>query len=243
MNGKRLIASLLLILLISPAAAHSGRTDANGGHWDHSTGEYHYHDGRYAGRSSSSSSSGKKTRSSRKSPKQSEKNDTYSKTEEPEKPVTTRQNKSGSHWIVFFAIIVFGGIITIPVFINIHKNNAYRKRKKYYTDLYGGKSIRELVDIPPEVEIGSDGLPCETSYAGAWGSKYTFYTSKSGQCFHAKYGCCGATVLIHAYHCKQNKVACTRCNPHLPDMTWYEEYLKIQQIMKSYGIAEEKNEK
>lgn len=28
-----------------PAYAHPGRTDANGGHWDHSSGEYHYHHG------------------------------------------------------------------------------------------------------------------------------------------------------------------------------------------------------
>ena len=28
--------------------AHSGRTDANGGHYNHSTGEYHYHHGRPA---------------------------------------------------------------------------------------------------------------------------------------------------------------------------------------------------
>lgn len=33
--------------------AHSGRTDANGGHWDRSTGTYHYHTGEYTGRSHS----------------------------------------------------------------------------------------------------------------------------------------------------------------------------------------------
>lgn len=33
--------------------AHSGRTDANGGHCDRSTGTYHYHTGEYAGRSHS----------------------------------------------------------------------------------------------------------------------------------------------------------------------------------------------
>ena len=33
--------------------AHSGRTDVNGGHWDRSTGTYHYHTGEYAGRSHS----------------------------------------------------------------------------------------------------------------------------------------------------------------------------------------------
>lgn len=31
-----------------PAAAHSGGTDENGGHYDHSTGEYHYHHGHSA---------------------------------------------------------------------------------------------------------------------------------------------------------------------------------------------------
>ncbi len=33
------------LLLTSFASAHSGKTDANGGHWDNSTGEYHYHHG------------------------------------------------------------------------------------------------------------------------------------------------------------------------------------------------------
>ena len=39
------------------AFAHSGRTDSNGGHWDHSTGTYHYHDGTSTSGSSSNSSS------------------------------------------------------------------------------------------------------------------------------------------------------------------------------------------
>jgi hypothetical protein len=43
---KRLIFALLCIaMLCTSAAAHSGRTDENGGHTDHSTGEYHYHHG------------------------------------------------------------------------------------------------------------------------------------------------------------------------------------------------------
>jgi hypothetical protein len=39
------IALLILTSAVTPALAHSGRTDSNGGHWDHSTGEYHYHHG------------------------------------------------------------------------------------------------------------------------------------------------------------------------------------------------------
>lgn len=44
---KRILSSLLCLLLLwvfaLPIISHPGRTDANGGHWDHSTGEYHRH--------------------------------------------------------------------------------------------------------------------------------------------------------------------------------------------------------
>lgn len=46
---KRLFSLLLVVLLlaalISPAFAHRGNTDSQGGHWDYSIGEYHYHHG------------------------------------------------------------------------------------------------------------------------------------------------------------------------------------------------------
>lgn len=45
---------VIICLLSVQAYAHPGRTDSNGGHYDHSTGEYHYH----SGSSSQSSSSG-----------------------------------------------------------------------------------------------------------------------------------------------------------------------------------------
>lgn len=38
-------AIVLLSLMITCTLAHSGRTDSNGGHWDRSSGEYHYHHG------------------------------------------------------------------------------------------------------------------------------------------------------------------------------------------------------
>lgn len=39
------IGLALLALLLGITLVHSGRTDSNGGHWDYSTGEYHYHHG------------------------------------------------------------------------------------------------------------------------------------------------------------------------------------------------------
>lgn len=45
MKKKFLIFLSILVLLLMPVYAHSGGTDENGGHYNHSTGEYHYHHG------------------------------------------------------------------------------------------------------------------------------------------------------------------------------------------------------
>ena len=43
---KKLILCLVLTLVLLPcASAHGGKTDADGGHYDTQTGEYHYHHG------------------------------------------------------------------------------------------------------------------------------------------------------------------------------------------------------
>lgn len=52
-----LIAVILFIGSIQIVSAHSGRTDANGGHWDRSTGTYHYHNGGSSGNSGGTTSS------------------------------------------------------------------------------------------------------------------------------------------------------------------------------------------
>ena len=39
------VIALCISLLTIVASAHSGKTDSNGGHYDRSTGEYHYHHG------------------------------------------------------------------------------------------------------------------------------------------------------------------------------------------------------
>ena len=42
---KRILALVVILLVAFPllVLAHSGGTDANGGHYDHSNGTYHYH--------------------------------------------------------------------------------------------------------------------------------------------------------------------------------------------------------
>lgn len=48
---KNLVLFFMLFLAITNnySLAHSGRTDEYGGHYDHSTGTYHYHNGSYSG--------------------------------------------------------------------------------------------------------------------------------------------------------------------------------------------------
>lgn len=47
MKRRAFLALMLSLVCVIPlfAAAHPGRTDSNGGHWDSETGEYHYHHG------------------------------------------------------------------------------------------------------------------------------------------------------------------------------------------------------
>ena len=42
---RKLLAVFLVLVCASVAAAHPGKLDANGGHYDKATGEYHYHKG------------------------------------------------------------------------------------------------------------------------------------------------------------------------------------------------------
>ncbi len=43
---KKIVVLLIIFMsLFTISFAHSGRTDSNGGHYDRSTGEYHYHHG------------------------------------------------------------------------------------------------------------------------------------------------------------------------------------------------------
>ena len=62
----KLIRILILIIIISILVsssvvvfAHPGRLDANGGHYNHSTGEYHYHQGLHIDDNSPSGSENK----------------------------------------------------------------------------------------------------------------------------------------------------------------------------------------
>lgn len=51
-----ILSAAIMFAIASSVYAHPGRLDSNGGHYDRSTGEYHYHDGGSSGSSGGSSS-------------------------------------------------------------------------------------------------------------------------------------------------------------------------------------------
>jgi hypothetical protein len=47
---KKIFATIVFTLLFWLFTfGHSGRTDRNGGHWNHKTGKYHYHNSKKSG--------------------------------------------------------------------------------------------------------------------------------------------------------------------------------------------------
>jgi len=56
-----LVVIFTLLVFSAPAFSHSGRTDANGGHYNRTTGEYHYHNGGNSSGGSSGSTYSKPT--------------------------------------------------------------------------------------------------------------------------------------------------------------------------------------
>lgn len=248
---------LVVVLLTYPVFAHSGRTDANGGHYDTSTGEYHYHHGYpphqhydmngdgivdcpyefddQTGVNSGASSSGEKQKTN---------------TAAVSVPENSEKDKGGSSWLKIMLSILaypagfcaFAFVISLPGIIQDRKK--YKIEKALYTSQYSGKRMEQLVSIPYGASIGTDGLPQSTVAGGKWGLEYTFYVTKSGHAYHRKCGCSGAQQPVNAYDLKRYSMygrykgfkPCGRCKPVVPDLGWVDQYKEIERIRKKYKI-------
>lgn len=156
------IILLVLTLLSIPVSAHSGRTDSQGGHYNRSTGEYHFHHGfpahqhingicpyantepsKKAGSSSSSiASSGSSGYSSSSS--------VANKSDD---------SKKGISIDTFIGLGIFSLIIIFAIIGNSLRLIDFFKERKMYTKLYGGKNPLDFIDIPDDTIIGEDDLP------------------------------------------------------------------------------------
>ena len=298
MRFRTLVTMLLTVTtFISISHAHPGRTDSKGGHYNRSTGEYHYHHGYSAHQhtngecpydfddrtgwnsGSSSSGSGKPQTVTTIKPVSSEAEPSVSKGD----PINI--------WVIL-RILFWGAVCTIgnwdtrrkrkpptllssePLPLNepdaaakeaefqarrlaqeqhlkemrhrqeLRREEERRQQEQQYEEArafalnyYAGKTTKECAGMPDRFEMGTDRLPREIGSA-RWGSTFTFYTSPSGRSYHCKRGCSSAKLPIHAYHCAKSKNPCKRCNPVLPDMSWYDRYWVVVEDKKKFGIPD-----
>lgn len=270
------ILFVISILFSSSASGHSGRTDGKGGHYDRSTGEYHYHHGYPAHDHYDMDGDGTidcpydfddqtnydygRTYKRSSTQESSKPTKPYSKKTDNQASSLTSLESDQLDESIDWGLILFLIVVSIyPLYClyQIIKNyiNKISERKKHeqwvsqerqrkfeeekaeYTALYGGRSIYEIIDAPSDSEIGRDGLPKNIGAKG-WGTRYTFYTSANGNCYHTSN--CRYTNLNYkknAYFLKHSRYyPCSICKPVLPDVSWVDEYKKIIWIKKEYGI-------
>ena len=290
-----LISTLLCVVsftCIFSAFAHSGRTDANGGHWDRKNGTYHFHTGEYSGKSSSSSSS---THESVyfTPPYEPPTVNPYRNNQKVE--VTSDAGETNVLGNVFLALIgiwfaisfiywdfknnggclilgasailliyligcliaeytegVIGVVVVVFIFVPIIKA-LYTQYESAKTDVDNYQKLFYEIDklnkdvvlndeevcVPELYEIGEDDLPKEKECASDWGKSFTLYKTEKGYKLHAKYNCCLADKPVHIYWYRNYRDAyemmCKKCafNYDIPDMAWYDYYLKCKQAKKN----------
>ena len=127
----------------------------------------------------------------------------------------------------------------------LQAEQQFIKEKNEYSALYAGKSLLEACNAPDGCYISEDGLPASRSgLIDRWGSEYTFYVSRSRKYHEAscRYGVNGEAV--NAFTLREDlktriyyrKSPCGLCKPVLPDLSWYDEYLRIKAIVIKYQI-------
>lgn len=228
---------------ILTAYAHSGRTDANGGHYNRSTGEYHYHHGFPAHSHSNgciyewlpfvvfgivlvvisafvvwSVVCGKKEEKLRIQRELEEKR----MLEEEQRSHRERLEKEKEARIQR----------------EIEEKRIFEEERKKYYEMYANKDVLILCGCPQGTYIGEDGLPT-TNDSGKYG-KYTVYTTQSlnkTYKYHLNY-CCSGRLLVASNIVKHDGIEpCSRCaKGHYIDTSWYREYLRIMGIKKKYDI-------
>lgn len=256
-------AVAILAVIVSPAFAHSGKTDGNGGHRDHSTGEYHYHHGYSAHQHYDMDGDGDldcpydfddKTNKSYGA------SETYRSIATPEptpkqtpvptqKPTPKQETISNNREFIFviLSIAIFSCISTAVKKTEERKKQQEKfiAEKKEYEKLYGDISTLEASGAPPFCFVGEDGLPAiKDNSREKWGENYTFYITASGKSYHT--GKCRYAVdkrrvkAINAY-LVYHYSPCSICRPNLPIMEWYKEYNVIKGIRSKYDIPEPRN--
>lgn len=246
-------AALLLVialLLTTSAFAHPGRTDANGGHYDRATGEYHFHHGYPAhqhtggacpydfddqtGLASGNGGGG---------------GDNGSGT--PHSAVSEAAGDAdplplwGSLFLLLLALLSLWVIllqIVTAVMWCVESAKERKKRREGYMKLYAGKSISALAGVPDWCAFDESGYPHCKSAAGAAEDPFTVYVTKSGRSYHTAL-CRHAKKAAAVNLCQARDwglAVCAVCHPMEALPPWAVKYRSIKAIRDKYRIPMEK---
>lgn len=241
---KPILLILALILALSATAlAHPGRTDENGGHYDHQSGGYHYHHGYEAhqhtggscpydfddktGENSGSSSFGDSSSSDTgTNPPSSEDDD--------------------SAWNIFWRVlnlilitpsVLFFGFLffVLPILVPILR--VIGKRNEKWRG-YAQKTRTEIAyecGMPKEFYIDSKDLPHKNG-SDLYSDPLTVHMELHRRRYHSKPSCTYSPTtpvnVTQLYCCW----ACPKCRPPRLDLSWYDSYMNIREAMHRRGI-------
>lgn len=135
--------------------------------------------------------------------------------------------------------------------INNYNNLLYRLKHCLEELIQINNQIEryKIIHIPNMYKIGSDNLPKEKNSVSNWGKTFTLYKTKSGKKLHAKYNCCSATEPLHIYCCRNyrnfSELFCKKCTDNyvIPDLSWYDDYLKHEKAKKQQKNIEKNCDK
>lgn len=200
---KRMIILLFAALYLSATCvfSHPGRLDANGGHYNRKTGEYHYHDGtNHSGGSSSSSSSENyyyyQYEQQRKQQEELERQEALKKQQEEEEQkqaLLRQQAEEEKLKDQRETLNVLGILLLITAFVIILNVTNKIKELIYTYNQIKTQSFTfsleqlKLLDLPPNITIAPNGLP-EGLFSTPRGvTSYKVLVSPRGKKYHQRY--------------------------------------------------------
>lgn len=241
---KRKVAIFFAALLITSLStsvvvhAHTGGTDSQGGHHNRSTGEYHFHHGYPAHQHTNGvcpynfddktgANSGDSENAAVKSTQAS-----TSKTSSSSKEVNTKSQKTARvFWVCVFIVVLWFFYKSI---------RSHREEKKKAIEMYTGKSISEVAEVPKPYSMDFDGKLYFNGQPTDAGKIMTVYISNNGACYHSP-SC--KTRTRNMYEIELHKAIqmkyrqCRSCNATGSYPLWYREYKRINAIRKKYKIS------
>lgn len=263
------LALLMSCLLFADAFAHPGDVDANGGHYDYSTGEYHYHHG-YPAHSHKNDTCpydfDDRTGENSGTPGGISISSWYTTAPRPYSspmPITATRPMQTKSFLQRHPLLVLSFILILALLIWIFigkkkeeeqrriEQEQYEKERQEAIAYYSSRNLRYLTGMPDMYYVDDQLVPYEYNKPREcrYGITLDIYvTHGSSDVYHRK-GC--RHLSYHSAHnaCSEERLwhfsrkrPCAICKPDpLPDFAWYKEYLQHIERCKKYGITPKLN--